>query len=77
MNYCIKALLEKGLVIVKKMESKSESKPYSYKLTSKGVEEKSSTTVTLLQSKEREKEKLLRYIEELKTELGNGFSKEL
>ena len=68
-NYCVKALVDKGLVKAKNFKNSANKRAYFYVLTSKGVKEKSRISVRFLQHKMEEYEVLRREIEELKAEL--------
>ncbi|MGV8295058.1 MarR family EPS-associated transcriptional regulator, partial [Pseudomonas aeruginosa] len=68
-NYCIKALMEKGLV---KMQNFSHSKNkfgYVYLLTPAGIAEKTSLTARFLKRKMQEYEAIRVEIEALKEEM--------
>jgi len=70
LNYCLKALMEKGLV---KMQNFSQSKNkfgYVYILTPSGMAEKAAITHRFLQRKMAEYEALKAEIEALKAEAG-------
>jgi EPS-associated MarR family transcriptional regulator len=69
LNYCLKALMEKGWV---KMQNFSHSKNkfgYVYILTPKGISEKAALTGNFLKRKMEEYEALKTEIETLKSEL--------
>ena len=68
LNYCLNALIDKGLV---KMQNFSRSKNkfgYVYLLTPKGVSEKITLTIKFLERKQDEYEVLKTEIESLKAE---------
>lgn len=65
-NFCLKALIEKGLVKAENFKENPNKAGYLYLLTPKGVEEKVSLTHSFLQRKLKEHESLVREIEELK-----------
>jgi EPS-associated MarR family transcriptional regulator len=68
-NFCFRALIEKGLV---KMQNFSQSKNklrYAYLLTPAGVAEKSKLTAEFLRRKVAEYETLQKEIEQLKFEM--------
>lgn len=70
-NFCVQALVEKGLV---KMQNFSQSKNklrYAYLLTPAGVAEKSKLTAEFLRRKVAEYEALQIEIEQLKSEIPN------
>jgi EPS-associated MarR family transcriptional regulator len=71
-NYCLKALLGKGL-IKKQSFKKSQGKlAYAYLLTPTGVAEKAALTVRFLASKVAEFESLTLEIEVLKSEMNKA-----
>ncbi|MDB4598721.1 MarR family EPS-associated transcriptional regulator [Candidatus Pseudothioglobus singularis] len=67
-NYCMKKLIEKGLVKLNNFSRSSNKLSYSYILTSKGIEEKSSLTFSFLKRKTIEYEVLRKEIYALKLE---------
>jgi len=72
-NYCLKALIEKGLI---KMQNFSRSKNkfgYVYVLTPRGAKEKLALTERFLKRKMNEYEALKAEIESLEAELGEDF----
>lgn len=69
-NYCLKALIEKGLLKANNFRNSKNKLAYAYKLTPKGIEEKASVTVRFLKKKMQEYEQLQREIAELRTESG-------
>ena len=71
-NYCIKALIERGLVKVRNFRNSKNRCGYSYYLTPKGIEEKAKITVAFLRYKMAEYEALRDEIENLKREAGFG-----
>ena len=68
-NYCINALIDKGLVKVRRFKNSSTKQKYLYLLTSEGVIEKSRLTFSFLERKHAEYLQLLDEIESLKSEL--------
>ena len=68
-NYCLKALVGRGLVKVKNFRNSSNKMGYAYFLTAKGIKEKAALTAGFLKRKMREYELLKREIESLKEEL--------
>ena len=68
-NYCLKALLSKGLVKVENFYSSSNKKSYIYKLTPAGIKEKASVSLRFLKFKMQEYEKIRQEIDELKNEI--------
>jgi len=64
-NFCLRALIEKGLVKVNNFRSSSNKRAYLYLLTPRGIEEKASVTARFLRRKLDEYEALKRELEEL------------
>ncbi|NIM71377.1 MAG: MarR family EPS-associated transcriptional regulator [Xanthomonadales bacterium] len=71
-NYCLKALIGRGLVKARNFRNSDNKRAYLYLLTPKGMERKASITVTFLQRKMREYENLRQEIEELQREVENN-----
>jgi EPS-associated MarR family transcriptional regulator len=69
LNYCLKALMEKGLVKMKNFASSKNKFGYVYVLTATGVAEKAAITHRFLQRKMDEYEALKAEIEALKFEV--------
>ncbi len=65
-NYCLQALMEKGLVKASNFKNSRNKKAYMYFLTRKGIAEKARATTRLLQRKMAEYEAIRREIENLK-----------
>ena len=63
-NYCIKALREKGLIKIGNFSKNSQKLNYIYLLTPKGISNKTRLTINFMKRKMRE-------YEELKKELKN------
>jgi EPS-associated MarR family transcriptional regulator len=70
-NYCLKALIDKGLVKAKNFHNSNNKRAYIYKLTPKGIEEKALISVAFLRRKMREYEQLRQEIAQLEIEV-NG-----
>ena len=70
-NYCLHALVEKGLVKARNYKNSANKRAYLYLLTPKGLKEKGQIGVHFLQRKIEEHEALLAEIEELRNELKN------
>ncbi|MES2413949.1 MAG: MarR family EPS-associated transcriptional regulator [Pseudomonadota bacterium] len=68
-NYCLKALVEKGLVKVQNFRNSNNKLAYAYLLTATGISEKANLTATFLKRKVVEYETLSREIEQLRNEL--------
>ena len=73
-NYCIKALLEKGLIKVQNFKSNKRKLAYAYLLTPAGIAEKAVLTQRFLRRKIEEYEVLKAEIELLKQEASNNES---
>ncbi len=67
-NYCLKALIEKGIVKVTNFRNSKNKLAYLYKITPIGIEEKASVTLRFLNRKMQEYEALQKEIEQLKAE---------
>jgi EPS-associated MarR family transcriptional regulator len=74
-NYCLKALLDNGLVKARNFKNSANKRAYFYVLTPRGLEAKARISVLFLQRKLEEYEILRREIEELKAEVGASPSK--
>ena len=68
-NYCINALVDKGLVKVRQFKNSSTKQRYVYLLTPEGIIEKSRLTFAFLERKHAEYLRLQDEIESLKSEL--------
>ena len=64
LNYCLKALQQKGLIKIKNFKKNPNKFNYIYMLTPKGISEKTRLTINFMKIKMRE-------YEELKVELKN------
>ena len=64
-NYCIKALLEKGLIKMQNFRNNQNKLGYAYLLTPVGVDEKARITLRFLKFKVQEYERLRIEIDEL------------
>ena len=69
LNYCLKALMEKGLVKMNNFANSKNKFGYVYVLTPSGIAEKAALTRRFLQRKIREYEALRLEIEALKSEV--------
>jgi EPS-associated MarR family transcriptional regulator len=76
-NYCLKALIEKGLVKAKNFRNSDNKRAYLYILTPKGIERKASITGAFLQRKVQEYEDLKTEIQELQREVANNDTHDL
>ena len=68
-NYCLKELVKKGFVKVDRFTSSDNKAAYMYILTPRGIEEKSTITMSFLKRKIKEFEEIQQQIEELKQEI--------
>ena len=68
-NYCLKALIDKGLVKTDNFKNSNNKGAYLYILTPKGIEEKSRITIHFLKRKINEYVELRREIDELQQEV--------
>jgi len=67
-NYCLRALIEKGLVKARNFKNSNNKIAYTYYLTPKGASEKGRMAVEFLSLKLREIEDLRREIERVREE---------
>ena len=65
-NYCLRALIDKGFVKAGNFKRNTDKLSYLYLLTPKGIEEKASLTTNFLKRKIAEHEKITQEIEQLK-----------
>ncbi len=65
-NYCVKALIDKGLVKAGNFKRSADKIGYLYLLTPKGIEEKARLTASFLRCKIAEHEQITKEIELLK-----------
>jgi len=70
-NYCLKALIQKGWVKANNFKNSKNKSAYAYLLTPKGIERKAQITVRYLRWKLLEYEMLKKEIDQLKTEVGD------
>ena len=79
-NYCIQALIEKGLIKAKNFKNSQNKKAYIYYLTPKGIEAKASITLKFLKHKMMEYQALKTEIEHLQHEaklIGSAPAKDM
>ena len=69
-NYCLQALVEKGLIKANNFRQNESKRSYLYLLTPKGIQEKARVTVRFLRVKLDEYENLKREVAELQREAG-------
>jgi len=70
-NYCLKALMEKGLVKFGNFRRNPDKGQYAYLLTPAGLEEKTRITMAFLRRKVAEYEALEKEIQQLRGDLEN------
>ena len=68
-NFCLKGLMEKGIIKAQNFKNSSNKLAYSYLLTPKGVEEKARVTARYLKRRVKEYEELKLEIQQLKKEV--------
>ncbi len=68
-NYCLKALVNRGLIKAKNFSNSNNKRAYLYLLTPAGIEAKARITARFLQRKVREYEMLKKEIEQLQHEV--------
>jgi EPS-associated MarR family transcriptional regulator len=67
-NYCLNALIDKGIVKARNFYHNKQKSNYAYFLTPKGMEEKARITIRFLQIKIDEHKRLTTEIEEIRLE---------
>lgn len=70
-NYCLRALIDKGWIKVRNFRNSRHKAAYAYFLTPRGVEEKVSLTYAFLRIKISEHDVLIQEIERLRGEVGD------
>ena len=70
-NYCLKAVMGKGLVKLANFRRNPDKRDYAYLLTPAGLEEKTRITLAFLKRKLEEYESLEKEIEQLRGDLRN------
>ncbi|WP_417592011.1 MarR family EPS-associated transcriptional regulator [Parasphingorhabdus sp.] len=73
-NYCVKALVDRGLIKLGNFSSTRNKRGYAYILTPKGMSEKTFLAGRFLQRKKIEYETIKAEIRSLQTELAQGDS---
>jgi len=71
-NYCLKALIDRGWIKASRFRNSSNKTAYIYLLTPRGIEAKAGLTVRFLKAKLREYENLRAEIEEVRREVGGA-----
>jgi len=69
-NYCLRALLEKGLIKYERFRASQNKLRYAYVLTPAGLADRAAITTRFLQRKIAEYERLQAEIEALRAEIG-------
>ena len=72
-NYCLKALIDRGWIKANNFKRSNNKASYAYLLTPRGIEEKAKITVRFLKQRIRDYEQIKREIVELEPEV-NGQS---
>jgi len=67
-NFCLQALINKGLIKVNNFRNSSNKRAYLYLLTPNGIEERARVTTRFLRVKLAEYEALTRELDELRSE---------
>jgi len=67
-NYCLKALIQKGMIKAGSFRSNPNKQSYAYLLTPKGIDEKARVTLSFLNRKQAEFEALQIELDELRQE---------
>jgi len=68
-NYCLRALIEKGLVKAGNIKRSANKKSYLYLLTPRGIEEKGRLAIEFLERKIQEHKELTIEIEKIRVEV--------
>tara|TARA_Y100000816_G_C25962031_1_gene502009 strand:- start:366 stop:680 length:315 start_codon:yes stop_codon:yes gene_type:complete len=63
LNYCLKALQQKGLVKIKNFEQNPNKLNYIYVLTPRGISEKTRLTVNFMKRKMKEYDELIKELQ--------------
>jgi EPS-associated MarR family transcriptional regulator len=71
-NFCLQALIKKGLIKANNFRNSANKRAYLYLLTPRGMEEKARVTMRFLRVKLDEYETLKRELEELQREAGRA-----
>jgi EPS-associated MarR family transcriptional regulator len=71
-NYCLRSLIDKGLLKIRNFGRTSNKLSYAYVLTPKGIEEKINVTYRFLRRKIEEYDALSTEIEQLRQEVEKG-----
>jgi EPS-associated MarR family transcriptional regulator len=68
-NYCLKALMERGWIKAANFKNSRNKTAYMYLLTPRGIEEKARVTARFLQTRMREYEALRAEIQQIRSEV--------
>ena len=68
-NYCLKALIEKGLIKAENFRKSNNKLAYAYVLTPQGIHRKAEITLAFLRRKQEEYQQLQAEIEELRADV--------
>jgi EPS-associated MarR family transcriptional regulator len=71
-NYCLKALIDRGWVKANNFKNSNNKAAYAYLLTPRGIEQKTQITINFLKHKMHEYEHLKQEIVELEQEVANN-----
>ena len=71
-NFCLQALIDKGLIKANNFRNSANKRAYLYLLTPKGMDEKARVTMRFLKYKLAEYEALKHELEELQREAGKS-----
>ena len=71
-NYCLKALIDKGWIKANNFKNSNKKLAYFYILTPSGIEQKAKITVNFLKRKINDYEELKKEIEMLQKEVGTN-----
>jgi len=71
-NYCVRALIARGLVKAKRFRNSRNKLAYIYLLTPRGLQTKTEMTVRFLRSRMKEYEDLRQEIERMRAEIGTA-----
>jgi len=72
-NYCLQALISKGLIKAKNFSKSKNKAAYTYLLTARGIDQKARLTIRFLKEKTREYEVLRMEIERMRREVDQAL----
>lgn len=73
-NFCLRALMEKGLLKASNFRNSKNKMGYFYKLTPKGIEEKTAVTLRFLKRKIQEYERLKSEIDQIRADAESNYA---